>query len=170
MQNCLPLTFAMVAFAATVFAEGPVEDRPAGVIGFLKSGQHVGMSSKEGTNSVNLLVFDDDEYAAALDIARSRGEFVDAELLSTKHKIVRNRLDAHLAKLRGEVGDITSSIRVYPLRGMFIGTVRSVGDDYVVMEYVRVNKNDEVKVKVVINKLAIARIYLDADPITFTSP
>ena len=170
MQHCLPLTFAMVAFAATAFAEEPVERPPASLLGFLKSGLHVGIKSDAGNNSVNLLIFDDDEHAVALDVARSRGEFVDAESLSTKHKIVRRRLDSHLAKLRGEIGDAKNAIRVYPLRGMFIGTVRSVGDDYVVMEYVRVNKNDEVKVKVVINKLAIARIYLDADPITFTSP
>lgn len=169
MRYCFLLTFALIVIATTSLAEPPAKLRPTNLIGFLKPGTHVGMTSEEGTNSVNLLIFDDDEYAVALDISKSLGEFVDAESLAKKHKLVRTRLDSHLARMSHREGAGTkSAIRVYPLRRMFVGTIRSVGDDYVLIEYVRFFKNDEKSVQVVVSNSAIARIYPDSDPIHFS--
>ena len=169
--NRLLLVLTVIAFPLTALCQDSAEQTPANLLGFLKPKMRVGIQFRPGTTNVNLSILDAEEYAVALDIASSNGDFVNAESLAIKYEIVRARLEAHTSTL-GKTGSDESHnpIRVYPLRGYFFGTVRSVGEDFVLIEYLQHTSKDAKNVRVALNKTSIARIYLDLDPIVFTSP
>jgi len=162
------VAFANLAFAKLAFADKPAERPGTGFFGFLEAGIRVGIKSTEGSQDVSLLVLDEEEYAAALDIFRARGGFVDAMPLAKRHAIVRKQLDAYLAAAEKEASDQANEIRVYPLKGTFVGTIRSLGEDFVAIEYLQLRHLDEEQVQIVINKSTVARIYPNWDPIRFT--
>jgi hypothetical protein len=164
------LAIAVTFLPMTAFCQDTKEHAPASLLGFLKPKMHVGIKFHSGTTDVNLSILDAEDYAPALDIATSNSDFVDAKSLADKYNVVRTRLEAHLSKLPDpELNEAQDRVRVYPLRGYFFGTVQSVGKDFVLIEYVQHRTADRKTVRVALNRTSIARIYLDFDPIMFTS-
>ncbi|MCD0462035.1 preprotein translocase subunit YajC [Roseiconus lacunae] len=157
------LVFLSLTMSACVNAHATDKPLPDTLLGFLEPGMRVATQYIEGTGDVKISVYDDAEYKVALDIAKENGSFLDAETLASKHQLVRRLLDDHLAKHDEQISAAArDDIRVYPLLRWHFGKIRRIGDDFVLIE-------TEDKHRIVYSRSAITRIYLDSNPITFTT-
>lgn len=159
----LRLSVFAIVFAVTshVFADDVSNDSPESILGFFEPGMRVGVAVVEGTAMVRLLTYTEEDFQAALELVDVRGSLRRASILAESNAIVRDRFEKYAA--RNKLSDESKSnvMITIPLRTS-MGTVRIIGEDYMLVEI-----EDDRKSRRVIPKTSIGMIYIDATPFSF---
>jgi hypothetical protein len=139
---------------------------PKNLLGFLKPGMRVGIQTFEGTTNVLIDVYTDEKSGIARDLATLEKRAVAAAELADDHPAIRNKLDAFIEKLLEKSPEANSEqVMVFPLHRTLLGSISSVGDDYVL-----IRRDGGMKRRLVLARSSISRIDLDAEPLRFFHP
>lgn len=170
MRTILALTFTIgvnVCLAAASSPETQPKTQPKThrtMLQFLESGNLVGVQSSEGTTSVTISIYSEDRYELAKQISTWGRSLKNAKMFADGSELAQAEVRNYLLKSKNSGLD-ADEIRMMPLTRTNLGKVLEVGDDFVLVEFDR-----EVKQRCVIAKAAIAKIYLDANPVRFYGP
>ncbi len=155
------LILGVLMAPSAAFAQADT-DMPKTMLGFLKSGMHLGVSSVEGTTSVILHTYTDEDYTVARELENQIGRTLkSAASVAETNPVVRKELDEYIERI-GQPDESRSHLVIAPFLRTTFATVISVGDDYVL-----INLDGEQERKRVIPKASIGTIYVDANPIRF---
>jgi len=162
--------FALLAFLVAMphvaLGQSDHESMPSTVLGFLKPGTRVGIRSVEGTADVVLTVYDDEQYSIARVLGKRGPALTSAAALAKEYPAVRKQLNAYVEKLPQKDRDTDAEkIRVFPMVRTFFGTIRRIGDDFVLIEL-----EGEAKQRRVLPKSKIGHIDLDGQAVRFLAP
>ena len=164
MPRFLAIAFAIAA-SSVAFAQTDTAVAPKTMFGFLKPGMRLGVSPVQGTASVILSTYTEDDYKVAQDLKDQLGASLkSASSIAETNPSVRAKFQEHVSKLNLS-DDFKNRIMIMPLFGTSFGTVVAVGDDYLLL-----NLGGEHNGKRIIPKASIGTIYLDANPVRFVDP
>ena len=160
------LAIAIALAASNVaFAQNDAAAVPKTMLGFFKPGMRLGVSSIEGTTSVILRTYTEDDYKVARDLAKRLGASVkSAASVAETNASVRTQLQEYVSRLDLPDASI-DGIMIMPIVRISLGTVVAAGDDYLLLDL-----DGQPKRKRIIPKASIGTIYLDANPIRFFDP
>lgn len=134
---------------------------PATMLSYLDAEMRVGIKSVEGTASVLLYVYTEDDYETALSINKFGLDPIN-------NSVVKHEVDAFMER-NGLVDASKGQVMVVPPRQIY-GRIEAVGDDYLLIG-LEVDTNSEPKGKSqrrrIIPKSSIGSIDLDASPVRF---
>ena len=133
----LAILVSLIAMPTVAIGQSDDQLMPNTMLAFFKPGMHVGVRSFEGTADVALSVYDEEEYSIARVLRdRRRGSMrVSAVEFAKEYPLVRERLDAYLEKRAQVDPDATlDDVRVMPMSRTYLGIIRHVGDDFVLID------------------------------------
>ena len=157
----------LIAFAVSnaSFAQENFAEFPNTMLGFLRPGMHLGITSVEGTTSVIIRTYSDDGYAVARDLAKQLGASLkSASSVAETNTTVRAELQAYVSRLSLPAAS-AGRIMIRPFARTLFGKVVVVGDDYFLLDL-----DGEQQPKRIVPKASVGTIYLDANPIRFINP
>lgn len=152
----------LLASATTAVAQTGVKPAvPATMLSYLDADMRVGIRSVEGTASVLLYIYTEEDYETALSINKGG-------LTPNDNPVVKREVDAFM-KRNGLVDSPKGQVIIVPPRQVY-GRIEAVGDDYLLIG-LEVDTKSEPKGKSrrrrIIPKSSIGSIDLDASPIRF---
>lgn len=166
MRQLLLVIVSVLVAASTVDAQSsgttaPSPAAPAKFFSYLKTDMRVGIKSIEGTASVTLHVYTEDEYELALATRNP------AQALSIPR--VKRKLSAYM-KRNGLDDSAASRISLVPPFRTVFGRIDAIGDDYLLIGLDDTNTSEQdgkARRRRIIPKWSIGAIDLDADPVRF---
>lgn len=171
----LPLLCLTVwPLAAVAQSTGVAEVRPAPsptMISYLNTGMLVGIEEVDGTASVRLSVYTEEDYAAAVATTKL-GHFPLATTTAKRNPVIKLALDAYMTQNNLDDDD-ADRIRVLGHRNTAFGTIDAIGDDYLLIgldDDMIVTPESTQKRRRIIPIRFIGAIFLDATPVRFFTP
>jgi hypothetical protein len=165
---CL-LALTPTALAQSIATADVKPAAPATMFSYLATDMRVGIKNVEGTASVLLYIYTEDDYATAL--ATTKLGQAPLKLEAAKaNPAIKRELDAYMTR-----NDLTDSsadrIRLLtPTRITVFGRIDAIGDDYLLIGLDRDIKSDPnatSRRRRLIPKWSIGSIDLDANPVRF---
>lgn len=168
MRNVLILSLT-VCLNVTAIAQAPLPDGPSPgrsktMLRFLKPGDLVGVQSFDGTTSVVVSTYSEDQFELARAILKRGRTTINAKKFAAENSRVQKSLEDYLARNQG-LGIVEDRLSIIPLMRTSLGKVSEVGKDCILVEFDGVSTR-----RCVIAKSSIGKIYLDAIPIRFAGP
>ncbi len=159
--------FAIVSSAQDVSNAEVHPASPKTMFAYLATGMHVGVKSVDGTASVLIFVYTDEDYKTALATSKITGRGAVAKDAAASNPAIQRELDAYMVRhnLAEEAVDRLYVISAF--RTTF-GTLEAIGDDYLMIEIdddIKVDTNSTSKRRRIIPKSSIGSIDLDANPV-----
>ncbi|MCM2375258.1 hypothetical protein [Aporhodopirellula aestuarii] len=150
-------------------AQEPATAQPKAMFAYLTIGMHVGIKSVDGTASVLIFVFTDDDYATVLATSKLAKNYPIAKDAAKTNAAIQRELDAFMSN-RGSANTSLEHVRIMPPLRTAFGTLAAIGDDYVMIELdgdIKVEPDATSKRRRIIPKSFIGSIDLDAKPVHF---
>mgnify|MGYP003667905605 CR=1 FL=1 len=160
-------TFAIVSSAQEVSSDEVRPASPKTMFAYLATGMHVGVKSVDGTASVLLFVYTDEDYETALATSKLAGRGAVARDAAAINPAIQRELDAFMVRHNLTEEAAERLFVISPFRTTF-GTLGAIGDDYLMIEIdndIRVDANSTSKRRRIIPKSSIGSINLDAKPV-----
>lgn len=142
-------------------AQSDSERAPKTMLEFLKPGMHIGMQSVDGTTDIHVSIYTPDDYIIAKYVGRLPPFGSGSPPPPDATPAIKKKIMAYTTRLRlpGTRVDPAHHAR---LQRTTFATVRSVGDDYILVEIDRPSGRRRV-----VPRFAIGSITLDATPVQF---
>ena len=163
---CRLLAIAIVlATSSLACAQTDAGAAPKTMLGFLTPGTHLGITTVEGTTSVIIHTYSEDDYKVARELkVQLAGSPKTASSVAETNAYVRTKLREYATKHNLSDESKNRIIIGASLRKSF-GIVVAAGDDYLLLKL----DGDDPKRRV-IPKASIGTIYLDVNPVPFYDP
>ena len=163
-MRILLLLLVLVGVDASAMGQAPSPSRSNTMMRFLNPGDLVGVKSVDGTMTVSISTYSQQQYQLAKAILEFGRSTRNAKKFAEENEVARAALERYIRE-ESETPQIEDQLAVMPLIRTSLGKVTEVGDDYVLVEFEGPRKR-----RCVIAKSTIGMIYLDASPIRFFGP
>lgn len=143
---------------------------PATMFSYLTTEMRVGIRSVEGTSSVLLYIYTEEDYTTVVATTKL-GRTSRASEAAKANPAIQRELDAYLARSDISASSLERIRLLTPTRTVF-GRIEAIGDDYLLIGLdadLKSHPNATSRRRRIIPKLSIGSIDLDANPIRFFS-
>ena len=153
-------------------AQEPAATQPKTMFAYLSTGMHVGVKSVDGTASVLIFVYTDDNYTTVLGTTKFGQTYPIAKDAAKTNPAIQRELDVFMSN-RGLADISFEHVRIMPPFRTAFGTLAAIGDDYLIIELdgdigdIKVQREATSKRRRIISKSSIGLIDLDAKPVHF---
>lgn len=171
---------AILAFPLNVFAQGVSESAdgspgpPKTFLGWLASGQYVGVVEHDRSSDVRLFIYTDSDYQSVLNHTKLEKIGVNAEHAARENFGLKRKLEGFASDRKLDQAAI-GKVLVLPRQQAIYAKIVSVGDDFVMIEYNDASTANPAPQSIrgnlrIIPRSRIASIDLHVAPILFSLP